>query len=994
MINEQTLTDASICPSCGAGLTSSRCATCGIDLQGELGLRLWTVSTRAAELLTERRTILETLRARASSSVSSLVPARGAPPSPRSSTVVPAPDQGAPLFPTVAPAPLPEAAPRSVQDLLLGLGAMLLAIAGIVFVGVSWGTMGIGGRSAIMAGFTALVTAVAAFSHRRGLTGTAEAIGGVAVVLCLVDAYGLQAAGLFGPDVPGSLFWAFALGVVATLTGAGSRYLPLRALRISAASLAQVAGWVLAAEVARRVEDYAGPAAVLTALFASLILARILLTGVADARLVVSIGQPLAAVGALTLAIAGAYDNDGGTVLLAVAVLGVLALLAAVAAHRASQGAEVLAWSALSATAVGWAVVRPQDALDGAAAAAALTATVAALLLGLLAAVRVLPALGRRPPRSEAVVGPSAMGGLVAAACLLYVAAPVAASVMGPFTWLASPWQRGSAVVGRAASFSLVPGGYALPVPGMAVAILLAALAVAAVAGAALFRRTQVGVVVAVALAATAGHVSLVALGSSLWLVLFADVVLGVLLCAAAALAPAFLPRLREPAHSRAVRPVRLAAAASGLVLLTVAAVWSLVTSAATLLVLPAVIITLVAAAGALTREQLPPRRMWLVREQAGAGAIAAAVVLAATELLAAVKWFDMSLATGGALLAGACAVAMATSHLLPVETTRRRVASALPVTAAAVGLLAGVGLAHTDQARLTVALSSVAVGALAAAMAARAPARTAWTGLGAGLTVAASWAAALWSGAGVASGGLVAMVAGSAVLVAAPVVRRPHVPLPARSLPVVEAVAAATMAAAMLACTWDADVLWLGLLIAGVAAAAVAVRPDRHRAGWISGGLLVLSSWVRLVDSDVHTPEAYTAPGAVALLIFGWFRRRRQPATGSWVAYGAGLAGLLIPSLLRSLVDSDATRPLLLGAVALAVLLVGAARRLQAPLVLGASVLLLDALIQFGPDIISTVPKWMSLGAVGLLLLTLGATYEKRLAELRRGAAGISRMQ
>jgi hypothetical protein len=191
-----------------------------------------------------------------------------------------------------------------------------------------------------------------------------------------------------------------------------------------------------------------------------------------------------------------------------------------------------------------------------------------------------------------------------------------------------------------------------------------------------------------------------------------------------------------------------------------------------------------------------------------------------------------------------------------------------------------------------------------------------------------------------------------------------------------------------------DSDILWIALLSAGTATAVVATRRNRHRVGWVSGVLMVLSTWVRLVDSGVSAPEAYTAPAAVALLIVGWFRRRRDPATGSWTAYGGGLVLLLAPSFLRALADTGGARPLLLGVVALTVLLLGAWRRLQAPLVLGGTVLALHALVQFGPDIVfSTMPKWVSLGSAGLLLLTLGATYERRLAELRRVAVMVSRM-
>ncbi len=96
------------------------------------------------------------------------------------------------------------------------------------------------------------------------------------------------------------------------------------------------------------------------------------------------------------------------------------------------------------------------------------------------------------------------------------------------------------------------------------------------------------------------------------------------------------------------------------------------------------------------------------------------------------------------------------------------------------------------------------------------------------------------------------------------------------------------------------------------------------------------------------------------------------------------GLSALLLPSLLAALADDTLTRPLLLGLAALAVLLVGVRTRLRAPLVHSGGVLAVDALHLLTPYA-AALPRWVSLGAAGLLLLVLGATYELRRAELER---------
>jgi hypothetical protein len=85
---------------------------------------------------------------------------------------------------------------------------------------------------------------------------------------------------------------------------------------------------------------------------------------------------------------------------------------------------------------------------------------------------------------------------------------------------------------------------------------------------------------------------------------------------------------------------------------------------------------------------------------------------------------------------------------------------------------------------------------------------------------------------------------------------------------------------------------------------------------------------------------------------------------------------------------DSGDLRPLLLAVVAAGVLAAGVARRLQAPLVLGAAVLATDALVQLAPYLAAAydaVPRWVTIGVLGLALLGAGATYEQRVRDLRR---------
>jgi hypothetical protein len=206
-------------------------------------------------------------------------------------------------------------------------------------------------------------------------------------------------------------------------------------------------------------------------------------------------------------------------------------------------------------------------------------------------------------------------------------------------------------------------------------------------------------------------------------------------------------------------------------------------------------------------------------------------------------------------------------------------------------------------------------------------------------------------------------------------------------TIPVEAAGAAAGLLAIALSATHP-PLLALTLALCGVIAAGTAVRPDRRAVGYASAALFVLASWVRLAVWEVGSPEAYTLPVTVPALVVGHLRRRRDRTASSWTAYGPGLAITLVPSLVAAWGDEHWLRPLLLGAAALAVTLLGARHRLQAPLLLGGAALALVTLHELAPYIaqaVDALPRWAPPALAGLVLLALGATYEQRLRDARR---------
>jgi hypothetical protein len=178
-----------------------------------------------------------------------------------------------------------------------------------------------------------------------------------------------------------------------------------------------------------------------------------------------------------------------------------------------------------------------------------------------------------------------------------------------------------------------------------------------------------------------------------------------------------------------------------------------------------------------------------------------------------------------------------------------------------------------------------------------------------------------------------------------------------------------------------------VALAVTGAGCLGVALRPDRR--AWLWAGLAVgqaaLCLW--LASLSVSAPEPYTVPAAAIVTAFGRLRSGRRPEESSWVTYGPGLVVLLVPSLIVSLPDHGWARPALLGAAAVAITLAGARARLQAPLMIGAVVAVLDAgheLASAISHLSGLVPGWVPLALSGAVLVSIGATYEARLRNLR----------
>ena len=214
-------------------------------LRGPQALRLWQVQQQIAALSAESQSLITGL----------LQPPSAAAAPPAAAAVGP----GMPKRPRQS---------LSAQQILLGLGAVLLLSAAAAFLVVIWQVVGLAGQAAIMAGLTAAAALGAAAGTRRALPAAAETAAVITTGLILVDlgaAHGLDLAGLGG--VPLERYWACASALAAALLvgcdllvpreRAGVQLRRILAYRPAAAVLFAAASWL-----ALLATDVTGPARV------------------------------------------------------------------------------------------------------------------------------------------------------------------------------------------------------------------------------------------------------------------------------------------------------------------------------------------------------------------------------------------------------------------------------------------------------------------------------------------------------------------------------------------------------------------------------------------------------------------------------------------------------------------------------------------------------------------------------------------------------------
>jgi len=337
-----TFADARLCLSCRGSIDvgSATCPHCGMNLNSTDIQQAWRALV-VADQWVERARVAQ---AGGEASVPSPV-ASGAP-----------------------PVAATQRRRLSAGTVLLVLGAVSLLVAGLIFITVSWGSMGIVGRALALLAFTAVVGGLAYALTRRALRASAEALWTVFLGLLTLDWFAARDQGLFGLDaVPGGhatgIWGAVVLTAGIAIARAGQR--PLGKTLVAptiAAGAAPIFG--AGGIVGELIDDDVFWWALVTGLAAAVVTVLHRRLKLRPAAIVATVGTGILAAVAVIAALVEAIDHPSLHALVNERhglPLAVVAAVAALVVVVTSGGARSTA-AAVSALSVGTLIATPIEA--------------------------------------------------------------------------------------------------------------------------------------------------------------------------------------------------------------------------------------------------------------------------------------------------------------------------------------------------------------------------------------------------------------------------------------------------------------------------------------------------------------------------------------------------------------------------------------------------------------------------------------------------------
>jgi hypothetical protein len=179
--------------------------------------------------------------------------------------------------------------------------------------------------------------------------------------------------------------------------------------------------------------------------------------------------------------------------------------------------------------------------------------------------------------------------------------------------------------------------------------------------------------------------------------------------------------------------------------------------------------------------------------------------------------------------------------------------------------------------------------------------------------------------------------------------------------------------------------------------ARAVDRAPFTRVVGWVAIAFGAVAAITGIAFDRLDPVEFASVPLAVALIAGGLIAMSRKPEARSWPNLAPGIVVLLLPSLVATYTENDLWRLVALGVVGVAVVLIGALRRLQAPLILGAVFLVAHAIHTFSPQIraiYEVTPWWVWLIVGGLIILVIAIRLERSIRDLKTFAVRVGSLR
>ncbi|QYH35855.1 SCO7613 C-terminal domain-containing membrane protein [Salinibacterium sp. M195] len=190
-------------------------------------------------------------------------------------------------------------------------------------------------------------------------------------------------------------------------------------------------------------------------------------------------------------------------------------------------------------------------------------------------------------------------------------------------------------------------------------------------------------------------------------------------------------------------------------------------------------------------------------------------------------------------------------------------------------------------------------------------------------------------------------------------------------------------------------DIRVIALVALGAVLLVVSVSastpPLTRRVSYLAFGQAAAHGAIALVASLITPIEWVTVLLGAALIAHGALRLARDPDARSWQWLAPGIVITLVPSLVLTFTDVASVHTLwrivALGIVGVLLIIVGAWRKLAAPLLIASAVVLIHAAHTFAPAIVSfyqLTDWWMWAVVGGAIVLFLGITLERRIRDFK----------